>query len=62
MATLSGAEGLGMSEMTGSLTPGKRADMIALRCGPLLKDPYDVLIRGSSKPCQMWLRGQQLAL
>jgi cytosine/adenosine deaminase-related metal-dependent hydrolase len=62
MATLSGAEGLGMSEMIGSLTPGKRADVIALSCGPLLKEPYDVLLNGSSKPCQVWLGGQELAL
>jgi aminodeoxyfutalosine deaminase len=62
MATLSGAEGLGMSAMIGSLTPGKRADMIALPCGPLLKEPYDVLVTGSSQPCQMWLGGQELAL
>ena len=32
MATLGGAEALGISHLVGSITPGKRADLIMVRC------------------------------
>jgi cytosine/adenosine deaminase-related metal-dependent hydrolase len=34
MATLGGAEALGMADLIGSLEPGKRADLAVLRPGP----------------------------
>jgi 5-methylthioadenosine/S-adenosylhomocysteine deaminase len=48
LATLGGAEALGLSDRIGSLTPGKDADFIAVRCsGPHaapVSDPYAVLV------------------
>jgi cytosine/adenosine deaminase-related metal-dependent hydrolase len=59
MATLAGAETLGCQQETGSLTPGKSADMIVL---PLpdqeLSDPY-LLVLESKQPVQaVFWRGQ----
>ncbi len=49
MATLGGAEDLGFDKLTGSLTPGKRADLILVRAtGANMRgmgDPYDALVQ-----------------
>jgi len=49
MATLGGAEDLGFADRTGSLTPGKRADLILVRTGEPnmgdIGDPYDALVQ-----------------
>ncbi len=48
LATLDGAVDLGIADRTGSLTPGKRADMILVRTGDInmapLGDPYESLV------------------
>jgi cytosine/adenosine deaminase-related metal-dependent hydrolase len=48
LATLDGAVDLGIAGRTGSLTPGKRADMILLRTGDInmtpAGDPYEALV------------------
>lgn len=48
LATLDGAVDLGIAERTGSLTPGKRADLILVRTGDInmspLSDPYEALV------------------
>src|SRR5262249_7966028 len=63
MATLSGAETLGFGDVTGSLTPGKSADLIVL---PLLnrdeRDPHRLVLDSSSSvrrvmSCGRWVRG-----
>jgi 5-methylthioadenosine/S-adenosylhomocysteine deaminase len=49
MATIDGAEDLGFGDRTGSLTPGKRADLILVRTGDPhmgdIGDPYDALVQ-----------------
>jgi 5-methylthioadenosine/S-adenosylhomocysteine deaminase len=48
LATIEGAKLLGMSERTGSLTPGKRADLMLVRTGDInmapVGDPYNSLV------------------
>ncbi|MEQ1772567.1 MAG: amidohydrolase family protein [Burkholderiales bacterium] len=48
LATLDGAVDLGIANRTGSITPGKRADMILVRTSDinmaLLNDPYEALV------------------
>ncbi|KAF2102507.1 Metallo-dependent hydrolase [Rhizodiscina lignyota] len=39
MATLGGAKALGLSHLTGSITPGKRADLVLTRCDSLRLTP-----------------------
>ena len=49
MATLGGAAALGMAQAIGSLTPGKRADLIAVAMDGLDDaDPYEALVRQAS--------------
>ena len=49
MATIEGAEDLRLADRTGSLTPGKRADLILVRTGEPhmgdIGDPYDALVQ-----------------
>jgi cytosine/adenosine deaminase-related metal-dependent hydrolase len=48
LATLDGAVDLGFAEKTGSLTPGKRADIILVRTSDInmapVGDPYEALV------------------
>jgi 5-methylthioadenosine/S-adenosylhomocysteine deaminase len=48
LATLDGAVDLGIAEKTGSLTPGKRADIILVRTTDInmtpVGDPYEALV------------------
>jgi cytosine/adenosine deaminase-related metal-dependent hydrolase len=63
MATLSGAEALGWADETGSLTPGKSADLIVLPLPPdNPHDPHDLILRSSAPVrallwCGRWLFG-----
>ena len=46
--TIDGAKDLGFADRTGSLTPGKRADLILIRTGDInmapVGDPYDAVV------------------
>ena len=48
LATLDGAVDLGIADKTGSLTPGKRADIILIRANDInmapVGDPYEALV------------------
>ncbi|MDE2069830.1 MAG: TRZ/ATZ family hydrolase [Gammaproteobacteria bacterium] len=66
MATLNGARALGLDQATGSLLPGKWADLAAVdmnvpECQPLY-DPLSQLVYGASRRqvSDVWVAGRQL--
>ncbi|HEX6960537.1 MAG TPA: amidohydrolase family protein, partial [Lacipirellula sp.] len=58
IATLNGAEALGLANDAGSLTPGKRANIIALPCNAGSNAPYASLLDEAVRPHRMWLDGR----
>ena len=66
MATLNGARALGIGEETGSLLPGKWADITAVRLDAIetrpLYDPVSQLVYASGREqvTDVWVAGQQL--
>ncbi|HNB90974.1 MAG TPA: amidohydrolase family protein, partial [Plasticicumulans sp.] len=66
MATLNGARALGLGEQTGSLVPGKWADVIAVDLGDLesrpLYHPISQLVYASGRHqvTDVWVAGRQL--
>ncbi|MEO7557441.1 MAG: TRZ/ATZ family hydrolase [Gammaproteobacteria bacterium] len=66
MATLNGARALGLDEETGSLLPGKAADITAVHLGEIeslpVYDPVSQLVyaTGRHQVTDVWVAGQQL--
>ncbi len=66
MATLDGARALGLDELTGSLLPGKAADMAAIRLDPVETEPVYhplsqlVYAAGREQVTDVWVAGRQL--
>jgi 5-methylthioadenosine/S-adenosylhomocysteine deaminase len=64
MATLAGAKALGLDARVGSLTPGKRADMTAIRMSGIelapLYDPVSHLVyaAGREHVTHVWVDGK----
>ncbi len=58
MATADAAIAIGLSLDTGTLTPGKRADLVALPCGA--GDPYEAIVGGDAAISRVWLSGREL--
>ncbi len=66
MATLNGAKALGIDDVTGSLVPGKAADITAVNLGDLETQPIYhpisqlVYATGREKVTDVWVAGKQL--
>ncbi|NIP71562.1 MAG: TRZ/ATZ family hydrolase [Gammaproteobacteria bacterium] len=66
MATLNGARALGMDEVTGSLVPGKAADVVAVSLGDIETQPVYhplsqlVYATGRDKVTDVWVNGRHL--
>jgi aminodeoxyfutalosine deaminase len=58
MATLSGAEALGWADATGSLSPGKSADLAVVPLSNAEGDPHDLLLASSQAVARTMFRGQ----
>src|SRR5207302_9105816 len=59
MATLSGAEALGWADETGSLTPGKSADLIVLPLPNVdARDPHNLVLESALPVRAVLFRGQ----
>ena len=67
MGTIGGAEALGLDDMTGSLEPGKRADIVRFDGdsfgAAVVHDPYQQIVYGAGPEsiADVWVDGQQAA-
>jgi imidazolonepropionase-like amidohydrolase len=56
MATTRAATALQLSEQIGSLTPGKRADIVAFEIGGA-SDPLEEILQRNVLPMRVWIDG-----
>ncbi len=66
MATLAGARALGIEDLTGSLLPGKAADLVAVDLGGMevepVYDPVSQIVYAAGRECvtDVWVGGKRL--
>ncbi len=60
MGTLRGAVALGLADATGSLTPGKAADLVVMPLEP--NESWESVLQGSSRPLAVYTDGVQTSL
>jgi cytosine/adenosine deaminase-related metal-dependent hydrolase len=58
LGTLAGAQALGLEDYTGSITPGKWANLTALPCDSRRGNPYEAVVEGEAAPVATWVRGE----
>ena len=57
MGTLNGARALGREAESGSLTAGKRADIVVVACGGRTRDPYEALVGDDPEVIRVYTGG-----
>jgi cytosine/adenosine deaminase-related metal-dependent hydrolase len=66
MATLDGAEALGLERNCGSISPGKLANLLAIPLpagtGNSLTKLLEALLFSDQVPTHLWVRGQSIAI
>jgi aminodeoxyfutalosine deaminase len=60
LATLNGAEALGWADVTGSLTPGKSADWLALTLAEEAGDPCEQVLAAGTRPRRVLIAGREM--
>jgi cytosine/adenosine deaminase-related metal-dependent hydrolase len=60
MATLDAARALDLDDRTGSLEPGKQADLAAFTCPGEVADPIQQLIEARGAACAVWVAGRRI--
>lgn len=60
-ATLDAAAALGLASEIGSLSPGKRADLVAVPVSPGGGDHLEAVVQGRASPSRVWLDGVEAA-
>ena len=58
MGTVAGAKALGLLEKIGSISVGKRADLMAIDCGADDDDPEAAILHSKRAPAKTWIQGQ----
>jgi aminodeoxyfutalosine deaminase len=61
MGTIAGAEALGLADVTGTLTAGKFADMVAIPCSAD-DEPLDAVLNSNAVPSHVVVRGKLIEL
>jgi cytosine/adenosine deaminase-related metal-dependent hydrolase len=59
LGTLNGAAALGLGDQVGSLTTGKRADLVALPITAAALDPYQAAFDCTNAPGAVWVAGRR---
>jgi cytosine/adenosine deaminase-related metal-dependent hydrolase len=58
LATLGGARALGLADQIGTLEPGKRADIVAVRMPGGANDPIEQILSDNCPVAKTWLAGE----
>ncbi len=58
LVTVNAAHALGQGDSLGQLAPGFQADLVAIPCEEMPKDPYEALLNHTGQVLQSWIGGQ----
>jgi cytosine/adenosine deaminase-related metal-dependent hydrolase len=58
LATLGGAQALGLADRIGTLEPGKRANFAVVQLGERVADPHAAILASTARVRQVWIGGE----